>query len=99
MKRWNLKKIIYFTPLFMLLGLGLIVGLLYLIFPEVVTSFISGLWYGVKAPVVLVLNIFGKDYKFYDNMSNKNIYNLGFLIGIFVWSSSPSFIAYQSNRK
>lgn len=94
-----MKKIMYFVPLFMLLGLGLVVGLLYLIIPDIVNNFIDGLWYGVKSPVVFVLNIFGTKFKFYDNMSNSNLYNLGFLIGIFVWSSPPSFIAYRNYKR
>jgi len=94
-----MKKTMYFVPLFMLLGLGLIVGLLYLIVPDIIATFIDGLWYGIKAPVVFVLNIFGTKFKFYDNISNSNLYNFGFLIGIFVWSSSPSFIVYRNYKR
>jgi hypothetical protein len=49
--------------------------------------------------LVFVLNIFGTKFKFYNNMSNSNLYNLGFLIGIFSWSSPPSFIAYRNYKR
>lgn len=83
----------------MLLGVGLIVGLLYLIIPDIAAIFVGGFWHGIKAPVVFVLNIFGTKFRFYDNIPNLNLYNLGFLIGIFVWSSPPSFMAYQSYKR
>jgi hypothetical protein len=49
--------------------------------------------------LVFVLNIFGTKFKFYNNMSNSNLYNLGFLIGIFSWSSPSSFIAYRNYKR
>lgn len=94
-----MKKIMYFVPLFMLLGSVLIIGFLYFIIPDVIINFVMGFWSGIKAPVVFILNIFGTKFKFFDNQTNSNLYNFGFLLGIYFWSSPSSFIAYKSRKK
>lgn len=83
-----MRKIMYFIPLFSLLGLALVVGVLYLIIPKIVVMFFIGFWFGIKAPVVIVANAFGAKFVFFENRINSNSYNLGFLFGIFFWSST-----------
>ena len=83
----NIRKIYYLIPLFMLLGVLLILGLLYLFIPNQMVNFLTGAWYGIKAPVVIIINVFGGKLSFYKNVELSGWYNFGFIIGIFVWSS------------
>ncbi len=73
-------------PLVFLLLIILIMGMLYLIVPETFSVFFQGVWGGLKAPVLFVLNIFGKKHALYSNQAASNLFNFGFLIGIFAWA-------------
>lgn len=94
----KMRKILYFVPLFMLLGVVIIIGLLYFIIPNVVTSFLSGFWSGVKAPVVCIFNIFGSKFDFYNNPTSSNFFNFGFLAGVYIWSSPFSIFVSRTNK-
>ena len=71
----------------------------YLIFPNEASNFIRGLWYGIRAPIVLILNIFGTQFDFYSNTASSNFYNLGFLLGIFAWSSHPPLVIHKIHKR
>lgn len=93
-----MKKLIHFIPLIMCFIIIIVFIIFYLIFPNVTSYFIRGLWYGVRSPIVLILNVFGTQFDFYSNTANSNFYNLGFLLGIFVWNSPP-FVIHQTRTR
>ncbi len=82
MKKWT-----KFLPLFILLGVLIVCGILCIVFPSMMKNWIYGLWGGIKAPIVMFLNVFGAKFSFYENISASNAYNLGFIMGITSWSS------------
>lgn len=82
MKKWT-----KFLPLFILLGVLIVCGILYIVFPSMIMNWIYGLWDGIKAPIVMFVNVFGARISFYENISASNAYNWGFVMGITSWSS------------
>lgn len=50
-------------------------------------SLLKGVWNGIRAPIAVIMNIFGSGILFYDNPDMHISYNIGFILGLFQWNS------------
>lgn len=87
-----MNKKMYLIPCYFLAGVIIFLGTMHVFFPKMVTNFIMGFFDGIKAPFIIIFNIFCGDFHFYKNSDNSNIYNIGFILGIVTWKSPKQII-------
>lgn len=100
MKQSGEEKMKKYTKLMIAIyAFAIVVVLLFVaLYGKKTIYFLIGLWHGVRAPIVLVLNIFGNQVKFYNNLNSSNLYNFGFIIGIINWSSPKTIRVIRKKR-
>lgn len=83
----DINKKYYLFPLFILIGLLLILGLLSFLIPNHVINFLRGVWYGIKAPIIVIASAVNLNLSFYKNIESSKLYDFGFIVGILTWAS------------